>query len=492
MACVKAQRTAGKSWIDLHANPNLSSPRWFPSGIKREHGADDDRQCRGCPRNCKRRAASTMPLGAWTREGGKPRRPASQETCHHGRQSGSVGRGVPACEPRDARRVPAMTWSTARRNVPCCTQSDACSTSSSRGLKAAAHRHLWPCSRSSMSAPGSGRSSPSTTSRSCSASPFVVYGLGLRHAVDADHIAAIDNVTRKLMQDEPAAGLGRLLLRHGPFGRRHRRRRRSSPSPRRCSADLSAFESDRRHHQHQRLGAVPARHRGDEHRHLRSIYRSYRARARRRGLCRGGSRSAAQQSWAALPRIFRPHVPAGQPRAGTCCRSASSSAWASTPQPRSPCSAFRPPRPPRALPIEAILVFPVLFAAGMSLVDTTDGVVMLGAYDWAFVKPMRKLYYNMTITLVSVVVAVLIGGIEALGLIGDKLALSGGFWDAIGTLNRQLQQPGLCHHRRLHRCLGRVPRRLQMEAPGRTRRPPVLTPVSRKNCRHAYHREADG
>lgn len=62
-----------------------------------------------------------------------------------------------------------------------------------------------------------------------------------------------------------------------------------------------------------------------------------------------------------------------------------------------------------------VLVFPVLFAAGMSLVDTTDGVLMLGAYDWAFVRPIRKLYYNLTITLVSVIVAVLIGGLKRWG-----------------------------------------------------------------------------
>ena len=53
----------------------------------------------------------------------------------------------------------------------------------------------------------------------------------------------------------------------------------------------------------------------------------------------------------------------------------------------------------------SILVFPALFAAGMSLIDTTDNILMLGAYGWAFVKPVRKLYYNLTITLVSVVVA---------------------------------------------------------------------------------------
>lgn len=78
----------------------------------------------------------------------------------------------------------------------------------------------------------------------------------------------------------------------------------------------------------------------------------------------------------------------------------------------------------------------------MALVDTTDGVMMLGAYNWAFVKPMRKLYYNMTITLVSVIVAIAIGGIEALGLIGDQLGLEGGFWGGIGALNDNFNMLG--------------------------------------------------
>jgi high-affinity nickel-transport protein len=91
----------------------------------------------------------------------------------------------------------------------------------------------------------------------------------------------------------------------------------------------------------------------------------------------------------------------------------------------------------RGLPIWSILVFPALFTAGMALVDSTDSILMLGAYGWAFVKPIRKLYYNMTITFVSVVVAALIGGIEALGLIGGQFKLQGVVWDAIGTLNGQ-------------------------------------------------------
>jgi len=87
------------------------------------------------------------------------------------------------------------------------------------------------------------------------------------------------------------------------------------------------------------------------------------------------------------------------------------------------------------LPVWSILVFPALFTAGMSLVDTLDGMLMIGAYGWAFVRPVRKLYYNMAITCISVVVAVLIGGIEVLGLLGQRLALHGLFWNAIDALN---------------------------------------------------------
>ncbi len=85
----------------------------------------------------------------------------------------------------------------------------------------------------------------------------------------------------------------------------------------------------------------------------------------------------------------------------------------------------------------SLLIFPALFTAGMSLVDTTDSVLMVRAYGWAFVKPIRKLYYNLTITSVSVIVALLIGSVEALGLIAEKLALTGGIWDWIAMLNEQ-------------------------------------------------------
>lgn len=71
----------------------------------------------------------------------------------------------------------------------------------------------------------------------------------------------------------------------------------------------------------------------------------------------------------------------------------------------------------------------------MTLIDTTDNILMLGAYGWAFVKPVRKLYYNITITSISVVVALAVGSIEGLGLIADKLHLSGPFWDWVSELD---------------------------------------------------------
>jgi high-affinity nickel-transport protein len=88
------------------------------------------------------------------------------------------------------------------------------------------------------------------------------------------------------------------------------------------------------------------------------------------------------------------------------------------------------------------LVFPALFTAGMALVDTADSVLMVGAYGWAFVNPLRKLWYNLTITAASVIVALLIGGVEALGLIAGRLGLQGGVWRAVASLNDDLADFG--------------------------------------------------
>ncbi|WP_323187667.1 HoxN/HupN/NixA family nickel/cobalt transporter [Streptomyces sp. NBC_01275] len=87
------------------------------------------------------------------------------------------------------------------------------------------------------------------------------------------------------------------------------------------------------------------------------------------------------------------------------------------------------------LPWYAILCLPILFAAGMSLLDTIDGSFMNFAYGWAFSKPVRKVYYNLTITGLSVAVALLIGTVELLGLIAEQADLHGAFWDWVSGLD---------------------------------------------------------
>ena len=87
------------------------------------------------------------------------------------------------------------------------------------------------------------------------------------------------------------------------------------------------------------------------------------------------------------------------------------------------------------IPVEFILVLPALFAAGMCTIDATDGILMLGAYGWAYVKPIRKLYYNLNITLVSVVIAFVIGGIEILSIVAHQFSLTGGIWDLVAGLD---------------------------------------------------------
>ena len=83
------------------------------------------------------------------------------------------------------------------------------------------------------------------------------------------------------------------------------------------------------------------------------------------------------------------------------------------------------------LPVGLILLLPALFAAGMCTIDSTDGILMLGAYGWAYVKPIRKLYYNLNITLVSVIIAFVVGGIEILSIVANQFGLRGGIWGAV-------------------------------------------------------------
>jgi high-affinity nickel-transport protein len=90
------------------------------------------------------------------------------------------------------------------------------------------------------------------------------------------------------------------------------------------------------------------------------------------------------------------------------------------------------------LPFYAILCLPILFAAGMSLFDTIDGAFMNFAYGWAFSQPIRKIYYNIAVTGLSVAVALLIGSIELLTVLADKLSLSGGVWDVVSGIDLNL------------------------------------------------------
>jgi high-affinity nickel-transport protein len=262
---------------------------------------------------------------------------------------------------------------------------------------------------------------------------LLAYSFGLRHAVDADHIAAIDNVTRKLMQEgkRPVAVGFMFSLGHSTV----------------VVLGSAAIAG----------AALALQHRFDTIRNvasvvgtlisafflfaialvnlivLRSIYRTF-VRVRRGEPYVDEDFDLLLGSRGFLSRLFRPvfrmigrswHMyPLGvlfglgfdtATEIGLLGISAAEAA--------------------KGLSFWAIMVFPVLFAAGMSLIDTTDNILMLGAYGWAFVKPIRKLYYNLTITCVSVVVALVVGGIEVLGLLGEHFHLQGWFWIAVVRLN---------------------------------------------------------
>ena len=96
----------------------------------------------------------------------------------------------------------------------------------------------------------------------------------------------------------------------------------------------------------------------------------------------------------------------------------------------------------QGMPHWQIMVFPALFTAAMTLVDTADSALMVGAYGWVAVRPMRKLWYNMTMTAASVAVAVLIGGTEALGLLAERFKLQGPIWSFVADLNADMANLG--------------------------------------------------
>lgn len=268
---------------------------------------------------------------------------------------------------------------------------------------------------------------------------LLAYGFGLRHAVDADHIAAIDNVTRKLMQDgrRPVSVGFFFALGHSTVVLL------AAAAIAATATALAGFEGAKA------IGGVISTAVSAMFLFaiaamniliLVSIWRTFRH-VRRGGTYVESDFDLLLNSRGLLARLFRPvfrivtrswHMyPVGF-LFGLGFDTATEVALLG----------MSATQAAHGMSIWSIMVFPTLFAAGMSLIDTTDGILMMGAYNWAFVKPIRKLYYNLSITLVSVVVAVVIGGIEALGLIGDQLDLHGWFWDAIGGLNDNFNMLG--------------------------------------------------
>lgn len=264
-------------------------------------------------------------------------------------------------------------------------------------------------------------------------SSMMAYSFGLRHAVDADHIAAVDNVTRKLMEDGQRPVTVGLFFSLG-----------HSTVVFLASLVLviaTASFRDRLEAVHAIGGVI-----GTlvsvlfllaisliNIKVLLDIHRTFR-RVRAGGRYGQADIDRALEQGGLLTRLLRPLIRSirhswmlyplgllfglGFDTATEIGLLGLSTIHAS-----------------EGMALSSILIFPALFTAGMSLVDTTDGILMLGAYGWAFVKPLRKLFYNMAITFASVVTALVVGGIEGLGLIGNTFDLRGGFWDGVGALN---------------------------------------------------------
>jgi high-affinity nickel-transport protein len=262
---------------------------------------------------------------------------------------------------------------------------------------------------------------------------FLAYTFGLRHAVDADHIAAIDNATRKLMQqgERPLAvglyfSLGHssiVILMSVLVGLTASNLGESVPELKQIGGVISTiasasflfflavfnimlFRSVYRTFQQVKAGANVAEAEMD----LLLSGNGFLTRLFRRLF------QLVSKSWHLFPIGFLFGL--GFDTATEVALFGISAAQATN-----------------GLSFSTILVFPALFTAAMSLVDTTDGILMIGAYGWAYQRPIRKLFYNLTITAISIIVALLVGGIETLGLIGDKLGFEGSFWDMIAALD---------------------------------------------------------
>jgi high-affinity nickel-transport protein len=254
---------------------------------------------------------------------------------------------------------------------------------------------------------------------------FLAYGFGLRHAVDADHIAAIDNVTRKLLAERRGAlGVGFF------FSLGHSTVVVAASIAVAFATGLYRLHADSVH----RIGGVFGTAVSASFLFaiaLANLVTFWSVFTRfRRGRPDDDVGSAAKGG--ILARLFRPifaivsrswHMyPLGflfglgfdtATEIGLLGISAAEGA--------------------RGLSVGAMLVFPALFTAGMSLVDTTDGLMMLKAYGWASASPFRRQYYNMAVTLVSALVALVVGDIEVLGLAGMPWRPVEAHFGAIGS-----------------------------------------------------------
>ena len=262
---------------------------------------------------------------------------------------------------------------------------------------------------------------------------LLAYGLGVRHAIDADHIAAIDNVTRKLMHHgKRPIGVGFY------FSLGHSTVVVLASTAIAVTATALTRQFAAFHAIGSMIGTIVsalfllalAVMNGFV---LLSVYRTFH-RVRAGGRYAHDDLDVFLSGGGLLARIFRPlfgmirkswHMyplgflfGLGFDTATEIGLLGISAAEAS-----------------KGMSLWSILVFPALFTAGMSLVDTADSVMMASAYGWAFVKPIRKLYYNLNITLVSVLIAFAIGGVEVLSIIGDRFKLHGGIWDWVAGLD---------------------------------------------------------
>ena len=268
----------------------------------------------------------------------------------------------------------------------------------------------------------------------------LVYTLGLRHAVDADHIAAIDNVTRKLLQDgqrpvavgfffavghsavvtivaAAVACAATVLVSLESF------RGIAGSISTAASAlfllaiagiNIAIFVSVWRTYRHVRRGGtfdeadldLLLGGRGPMSRLLRPLFR------------------LITRSWHMLPLGFVFGLGFDTATEVTMFSLSATQATHGT-------------------SLVTLLLLPALFAAGMSLVDTLDGVLMLGAYEWAVLNPLRRLKYNLVITLASAALALVTGGIELIGFLCDNAGLAGRGWRWVAALKDDFNSLGI-------------------------------------------------